>query len=412
MGWLDKLRRKPQKNNTYAEMLNGYLPLFSQFGQNIYASDVVQQAINCIVSECVKLLPTHVREIGTDITPVNSTIQSVLDNPSETMSTSEFIEKMVWNLFFNYNSWIIPTYYVWKDPKTGNEVRHYTGLYPVQPTGVEFQQDANNRLWVKLSFANNYETTLPYSDVIHIKHHFSVNEFMGGNESGQPDNYSLLKTLQLNEDLLNGVSNAMKSSFAINGVVKFNTMMDDGKTAKAIAELESKLKNNQSGFLPLDLKAEYIPLNHDVALVDADTLKFIDEKILRHFGVPLCILTGDYTKGQYEAFYQKTIEPLVVHISNAFTKTLFTDGEKSHHNKIKFYTKDLTFMTTDQTLEMVRLLGDSGTLYENEKRVFFGLRPLPELTGKRTQSLNYVDVNLASKYQIGKGGVNNGNTGE
>ena len=402
MGWLDKLRRKPQINNTYAQMLNGYTPLFSQFGQDIYASDVVQQAINCIVSECVKLLPTHVREVGTDITPVSGNIQNVLDYPNETMTCSEFIEKFVWNLFFNYNSWIIPTYRVWEDPQTGKEVRYYTGLYPVQPINVEFQQDPTNRLWVKLSFANNYETTLPYSDVIHIKHHFSVNDFMGGNASGQPDNYSLLKTLQLNKDLLDGVSNAMKSSFAINGVVKYNTMLDDGKMTQAIADLEAKLKNNESGFLPLDLKSEFTPLTHDVQLVDAETLKFIDEKILRHFGVPLPILTGDYTKEQYEAFYQKTIEPLVVHISNAFSKTLFTDGEKSHHNKIKFYTKDLTFMTTDQTLEMVRLLGDSGALYENEKRVFFGLRPLPELTGKRVQSLNYVDVDLAGTYQVGQ----------
>ena len=177
MGWLDKLRKKPKVGNTYAEMLNGYMPLFSQFGQNIYASDVVQQAINCIVSECIKLLPTHIRENGTDVTPVNSTLQSVLDNPNETMSTSEFIEKFVWNLFFNYNSWIIPTYYVWTDSKSGAEQRHYTGLYPVQPTNVEFQQDSNNKLYVKLTFSNNYETTLPYSDVIHIKHHFSVNEF-------------------------------------------------------------------------------------------------------------------------------------------------------------------------------------------------------------------------------------------
>lgn len=402
MSWLDKLKRKPQKNNRYAAMLNGTMPIFSQFGQNIYASDVVQQAINCIVSECVKLLPTHVREIGTDITPVSGTLQSVLDNPNETMTTSEFIEKVVWNLFFNYNSWIIPTYYVWKDQKTGQETRRYTGLYPVQPTNVEFQQDQNNMLWVKLSFANNYETTLPYSDVIHIKHHFSVNEFMGGNEAGQPDNYTLLKTLQLNKDLLDGVSNAMKASFSVNGVVKYNTMLDDGKMAQAIAELEAKLKKSESGFLPLDLKSEYIPIKHDVKLVDADTLKFIDEKILRNFGVPLAILTGNYTKEEYEAFYQKTIEPLVVHISNAFTKTLFTDREKAHHNKIKFYTKDLTFMTTTQVLEMVRLLGDSGALYENEKRIFFGLRPLPELTGKRMMSLNYVDINNADIYQIGK----------
>lgn len=408
MGWLDKLKRKPQVNNVYAEMLNGFTPIFSQFGQNIYASDVVQQAISCIISECVKLIPTHVREVGTEATPVaQSELQRVLNNPNETMTTSEFIEKMVWNLFFNYNSWIIPTYYVWRDEK-GAERRRYTGLYPVQPTNVEFQQDGNNRLWVKLSFANNYETTLPYSDVIHIKHHFSVNEFMGGNEAGQPDNYSLLKTLQLNKDLLDGVSNAMKASFAINGVVKFNTMLDDGKTAKAMAELEEKLRNNESGFLPLDLKSEFIPLTHDVHLVDADTLKFIDEKILRHFGVSLPILTGDYTKAQYEAFYQKTIEPLVIHISNAFTKTLFTSGEKSHNNKIKFYTRDLNFMTTEQVLEMVTLLSNTGALFENEKRTAFGLRPLAELEGKRYMSLNWIDANNANQYQTGKETSNNG----
>ncbi len=57
-------------------------------------------------------------------------------------------------------------------------------------------------------------------------------------------------------------------------------------------------------------------------------------------------------------------------------------------------------MSTDQTLEMVRLLGDSGALYENEKRVAFGLRPLPELEGKRKQSLNYIDVEFAQHYQL------------
>ena len=40
--------------------------------------------------------------------------------------------------------------------------------------------------------------------------------------------------------------------------------------------------------------------------------------------------------------------------------------------------------------------------YENEKRVAFGLRPLPELEGVRMQSLNYVNVEIAAKYQIGR----------
>lgn len=401
MGWIDKFKRKPKVNTVYADMLNGFTPIFSQFGQNIYASDVVQQAIMCIVSELKKLVPTHVRtgDAG-DVTPITGNVQSVLNNPNELMTTSEFIEKVIWSLFFNYNSFIIPTFKSWIDEK-GNEQRTYTGLYPVQPTNVEFQQDSAGTLYVKMTFANNYETTLLYSDVIHIRYKYSVGDYMGGNECGQPDNDALIQTLQLNKDLLTGVSSAMKSSFSINGVVKFNTMLDDGKTEAALKELEAKLKANESGFLPLDLKSEFVPIQREIQLVDADTLKFIDEKILRHFGVPLCILTGDYTKEQYEAFYQKTLEPIIKSMGEAFTRVIFTDRSRAYGNKIVFYPKDLIFMSVSQTLEMVRLLGDSGALYENEKRVAFGLRPLPELAGVRMQSLNYVSVDIAKNYQTG-----------
>lgn len=404
LGWLDKLRRKVTAKTEFADMFNGFTPIFSQFGNDIYASDVVQQAINCIVSEMKKLNPQHVRTKGSDVTPVNSSIQAVLKKPNEIMTTTEFIEKIIWQLMLNYNSFILPTYYVWTDDD-GTEKRHYTGLYPIAPTQVDFIQDASDTLYIKLRFANNFETTIPYSGIIHIRHRFSVNEFMGGNELGQPDNRALLKTLELNNELLQGVSNAMKSSFAINGVVKFKSMIDGGKTEKALKELEQKLRNSESGFLPLDITSEFVPIQREIQLVDEGTLKFIDEKILRHFGVPLAILTGDYTKQQYEAFYQKTLEPLIIAISQAFTRTLFTPRELSFGNEIKFYPKDLIFMSVDQTLEMVRLLGDSGSLYENEKRVAFGLRPLPELEGVRMQSLNYVNTNIASQYQVGQGGA-------
>ena len=382
MSWLDKIFKKKPKNSKFADSLTGYAPLFSQFGTNIYASDVVQQALNCIIMEMKKLRPTHVREMDVDSTSVAGSLQSVLDNPNEFMTTSDFIEKIMWSLLLNYNAFIVPVYSVWVDKK-GNERRNYTALYPIQPTQVTFIKDASDTLYVELIFANNYKTTLKYSDIIHIKKNYSVNDYMGGDVNGQPNNEALLDTLNLNHQLLQGVAGAMKSSFAINGVVKYNTMMDEGKTEAALKELEAKLKTSESGFLPLDLKAEYIPIKHEVKLVDADTLKFIDEKILRTWGVPLPILTGDYTKEQYEAFYQKTLEPFVIAISQAFTKTLFTDRERAYGNKVLFYPKDLVFMSVSETLEMIRLLGDSGALYENEKRVALGLKPLPELEGIR-----------------------------
>lgn len=410
MGWLSNLFKKQDENvnnSTYAEVMNGYRPLFSQFGQNIYASDVVQQAIMCIVQEMKKLKPTHIVEKGQDVTTVTGDIQNILNRPNQLMTTSDFLEKITWLLFLNYNAFIIPTYYEWVDEK-GNYKRKYDGLYPIQPNQVDFIEDASGRLFVKFRFSNTKEYTIKYSDVIHLKYRYSVNEYMGGNEAGQPDNEALLKTLKLNHQLLEGVSSAMKSSFAINGVVKYNTMLDDGKTEQALKELEAKLKKSESGFLPLDLKAEFMPIKKELQMVDATTLKFIDEKILRQFGVPLPILTGDYTKAQYEAFYQKTLEPLIISFSQEFTKILFTDREQGFGNKIQFYPKDLIFMSIDQTIEMVTLLGNTGALYENEKRVAFGLKPLPELEGKRYMSLNWVDMEIANDYQTGKLSSNNG----
>lgn len=399
MEWFDKLFRRPPKNRKPAPTLDGFWPIYTQFGTNIYASDVVQQALKCIVDEMKKLNPTHVRYKGNDPVPVKSTVQSVLDYPNDLMTTSEFLEKIVWLLLMNYNVFIIPTYWTWVDDKTGEERRYYESLFPINPTQVDFIEDASGRLFCHFWFWNGEDTTIAYDDLIHIRYNYSVNQYMGGNLLGQPDHEALLGTLQLNEELLQGIAKAMKASYAINGIVKYNTLIDDGTTQANLERLENKLRNSESGFLPLDLKAEFTPLEHKSALVDKPTLEFIDSKILRNWGVPLAILTGDYTKEQYEAFYQKVLEPLALSISQAFTKKLFTKREKAFGNKIELYPKELIFMTVTQTLEMVNMLSPTGGMFENEKRVALGLRPLPELEGKRYMSLNWIEADMAAQYQ-------------
>lgn len=402
MSWLTNLFHRAPKNSRFAPTFDGFAPIYSQFGTDIYASDVVQQAIKCIVDEMKKLNPMHVRYTQNDPVPVKGDIQDVLDNPNELMTTSDFLEKVVWLLLLNYNAFIIPVYYTWVDEKTGVERRSYEALFPIKPTQVDFIEDASGKLFVKFYFWNGTNTTIPYDSVIHIRYNYSVNQFMGGNEMGQPDHAALLKTLELNDTLLKGIAKSMKASYAVNGIVKYNTLMDSGKTEAALRDLEKKLLNNESGFLPLDLKAEFTPLEHKSELIDEGTLRFIDGKILRNWKVPLCILTGDYTKEQYEAFYQSALEPLIKSISQAFTKKLFTRREKAFGNRIEFYPEDLIFMTITQKIEMVNLLTPTGALFENEKRAIFGLRPDPALEGKRFMSLNWINADNADQYQVGK----------
>lgn len=391
MGLWDFLNNK-RIARTYAKMLSGRTPIFTSFGRNVYASDVVQQAIGCIVSEMKKLQPQHVRVTGNMIKPIPGNIQTVLDRPNPLMVTADFIEKIVWSLYLKYNAYIYP---VWE----GDTLR---ALYPLNPVEVTFSENNSGTLFITLKFENDYESTIPYSRILHIRNRYGVNELLGGNEDGRPDNEALLKTLEINDTLLQGVAKALKTSFELNGVVKYNTLLDGEKMDTAIKELETRLKNGESGFLPLDMKGEFIPLKRDIQLIDEKTLQFIDSKILRNYGVPLPILSGDFTADQMAAFYQKTIEPWVILFGQVFTVGLFSDTARAHGNKIVFYPEELIFMNTAQKLETIRLLGDSGAMYENEKRHILGMKPLAELEGVRKQSLNYVDVSIAKDYQMQK----------
>lgn len=404
--WIGKNKKEDNKNLGRVKGLDWWSPLYSQFGSDIYASDVVQQAINCIVREMKKLSPQHVQTKGENyMLAVNDDVQAVLDNPNELMTTTDLIEKIIWQLFFNYNSFVLPVF----------ENGKLVALFPLQPQQVDFLQDTSENYFVKFTFANGYKDTIKYSDIIHIRYNYSVSEFMGGNKNGQPDHKALLKSLELNEDLLQGVSKAMKSSFAINGVVKYNTMIDGEKTEKALERLTAALKKNESGFMPLDMKAEFIPFNRQVNLVDEKTLKFIDEKILRHFGVPLCILTGDYTKAQYEAFYQKTIEPIIVTMSQAFTKAIFSKRESNGFgHKIVFNQKLLNFMTMNEKIQWLTLASNCGAITINEMRAIIGYAPYDdeELGNTPVMSKNFGDAVVVKDVDKNENTENNSNKSE
>lgn len=385
MNLIDFLKSKigNKQGKRFAHSPSAWLPFYTQIGQGEYDSVVVQQAINCIVKEMKKLYPQHViRRDNGDIEPQSDYIQRVLEHPNPIMSTSDFVEKTIWNLMLNYNSFVLP---VWD----GNN--RLTQLWPVQPVNVEFLQDATGEYWIRMVFQNDMEGTVRYRDVIHLRYNYSVNDWMGGNQFGQPDNQQLQKTLEANDVMLNGVAKALKSSFAVNGLVQYNTIIDEQKADESLRRLEERLNNNESGLMAIDLKSTFTQFKRDIKLVDADTLKFLDDKILRHFRVPLKILEGDYTTEEYEAFYQSTLEPMIISMGQAFTNCIFSDHESfGFGHRIVFQPKELIFLSTQQKLESLRLLGDAGALYVNEARTMIGLPAKDEFNGVKFQSLNYV----------------------
>ncbi len=279
MGWFDSIIQRFNKTpsgNAQLAMVNGNVPIYSQFGQNVYASDVVQQAIACIAQEISKLTPKHIRFDKNDLqVPVFDSISDLLEyGPNEWSTTKDFLEKITWQLYLNYNVFILPVYD--EVSTTEGKARKYRALYPLDPTEVTFIIDGRNELYVDFRFNAADKLVVKYSDLIHWRYRYSVNPFMGGNQNGQPDIQGLLQTVEINHKLLQSIEKSVNSSMQIYGVMKYNTILDEDNMKSEIQRFEKMLSENKNGIIAADLKSEYIQIKPDPKLIDAETYVYSD----------------------------------------------------------------------------------------------------------------------------------------
>ena len=373
MGFFDFLKpKKEQGGLTFAPTMTGYYPTFTSFGDNVYASDIVVQSIRCKANEFKKLDPRHIRTTdGRQLNVTDSSIARVLKRPNPYMTQADFLEKITILRELSKNCFIYPTYYMTK----GGE-KYFTGLYPLKPQRVDYQQDSKGTLYLHFVFYNGYETTLPAADVIHWRKDYGVNDYFGGNAFGGDDNDGLLTMLDRYDQLTQGIAQALKCSCQINGVAKLNTYADDGKLEQAQKDFLKRLENNESGILFTENKLEYTHLPRDVKLVDAETLKFFYETILRANGTSLAILNGDYNKVQKEAYYEHALQADIKALGQAMSKVIFTDREASFGNDIVLYPNDIVFMSMENKLAALQAGLPAGIFTKNEARELLGYPPV------------------------------------
>ena len=360
---------------------------------------LVKSCIDAIAQEMKKLKPRHVRvNQNEEVTPVFDSINNVLLRPNPWMTMPDLIEKLVWTLELNFNAYVYP---VWSDSG------ELLALWQINGSSYELVVDASNETFLKVTFNDGTEPwVIKYDQVIHLRKQFSLNDFFGGNIEGGADIRAIKQALKLTDSGWSALCDYFNGAGKLNGYIKVNTFIDDTEKETIINGFNTMLSNTDSGVVALGTDVEYKDIPKKPLALPSSTMEILEDRILRYFGLSHSILSGDFNSAQYEAFYQKTIEPLCVTFSEAFTKGLFTTREqRSFGNRISFYQARTELLSPSQKLEMVRLFGDRGAMFENEARALFGLPPIPELEGVRMQSLNYIDVTKASEYQQSKNGL-------
>lgn len=381
---------KQLKNETQFKFMNGFTPVFSHFGDDPYTSDVVRSAIHVIASNAAKLKPKHIRRLNNDVTHVNGQLEKLLTvRPNEFMSAYDFIYKVVtqrelYNNVFVYIKW---------DQAT----KQVTGFYPVDMSSMELVE-AQDILFIKFQFPNGKKLTAPYSDFIHLRKFYNRNDMFGESNSK-----ALLPTLDLIHTTDEGISNAVKSSAFLRGLIKFTNSMlkpeDIRKQRDSFVKDYMDVSNN-GGIAALDAKAEYQELKNDPKMVDDKQMSFIEEKVYKYFNVNKNIIMSTYSEDQWDAFYENVIEPIAIQLSLEFTYKLFTDREQGFGNEIIFEANRLQYASTKTKVILLKELMPLGIFNKNEGRQVFNMGPI-EGGEKYIQTLNVVNALNADKYQLG-----------
>jgi HK97 family phage portal protein len=395
MGIFNFWKKKESKQGlTYAPTMSGTSPFFSSFGDNVYASDIVVESIRCKANEFKKLAPRHIRIVnGKQTVITDSSVARVLKRPNPYMTQADFLEKITILLELNKNVFIYPEYYITK----GGE-RYFTALYPLKPSDVWYMANDKNEMFIKMRFFSGYEVTLPLDSVIHWRKDFGVNDYFGGGMFGGNDNAGLMTMLERYDQLTQSIAKALECSCQVNGIVTYNSYNDDAELQKKRVAFESDLKNNKSGILFSDMKYEYSHIPRDIKLVDAETLKFFYDTILRANGTPLCILNGDYTKAQKEAYYEHALEGDIKSLGQAMSRVLFSDRESSFGNDIVFFPNDIAFMSMENKIAALQTGLPAGIFTKNEARELLGYPPI-EGGDVMPRGYNEVDSTTATDTQ-------------
>ena len=400
MGLFDIFKRKKKvvaPVNYDASIYKSTLNLFTDFGDNINASDVVKICIDRIATHSAKLKPRYVK------TEDNETVQEKKGNlayllkfqPNPLMTPYDFIYRVVTLLYLNNNAFIYPVY---------DENYDLKELWPIRPNSVEMLKDDGGGVFLRFYFSNGKKYLLPYESIIHLRRFYGINDVFGGT-SAVSDHAALLKTIKINDSILQGLDNAIKTSFQIKGLLKINGILNEKDKTAQKKEFDDAIKeaskDNGSAIIPVDLKSEYVPLNVDPKLIDSNTLSFLQKKIISYFGVSEAIFDNKYDENEYNAFYESVIEGIAIALSETFSKALLTRGQLEKGEQIIFYSERLQYASWNTKVQAIEKLMGLGILSLNESRALLGFEPI-EGGHKRLQSLNYVDADKATQYQLDK----------
>lgn len=392
------------KNKMVSWIVRDKNSVFSGFGDDVYLSDFVNNCIDRIATEVSKINIASVVMTENRTAVQNDDITRLFRfKPNPLQTTKDFLSCCEWLRRKDGHCFIYPQYHIVFGPD-GRRYRKYTAFYPLDPTQVEFGINGGAVWEVRFFFEDGSSYVLPYSEIVHLKWRRGKNTVVGGgDDNGTPDTKDLLRSVQALDKVMQGLPLSIEASTKINGVYVANSLIDGEKLNEMRDSFENHILSSKIGIAAVDLAGTFIPVNHTPVKIEPESMKFLKSVLHERYGISESILSGDYDGEKHSAFYQNCVEDFIVDFEQAMTGCLFSKREQDIGHRVKCYYNKVAYLTTANKIEIAKIATDTGLLKLNQICDMFGIEPF-EGGDRRLQSLNFVNVDLIDRYQLGRSG--------
>ena len=353
-----KESERAQEHGIYFKELNGYQPVYHTWNGEIYERELVRAAIDARARHNSKL---KVEMRGTAQPQLQNKMRQ---GPNQWQTYSQFLYRLSTILDVHNTAFVVPVF------DAGMII---TGYYPVLPKRCDIV-DFKDELWLRYKFSHGDTAAVELRKCAVLNKFQYKDDFFGENNSALDITLELMNVQD--QTIKDGAKNA--GSYRFMAQVTNFTKADDLKNERVRFSQENLTKEAEAGGLLLfpNTYQNVQQIKNNTFEIDPEQKKLIDENVFRYFGVNDKILKNEATGDELDAFFNGAIEPFAIQFSDAMTKAMFSERERSNGSYLIANANRLQYMTTKQKVEMAQQMLDRGVMSINEARELFNYAPV------------------------------------
>lgn len=341
--------------DSFFQTLNAYTPAFTTWGGNIYESELVRSAINAKASHISKMSVKLRGNVRKDLQKRFSVA------PNDFQTWSQFLYRLSTILDVNNTAFIVPVI---------DKYDVTTGVYPVLPERCEIVQYANEP-YLRYTFINGQTASIELARCGMMTKFQYKNDFMGD------ANDALNNTMALIDIQDQAIKEGVKSSATFRFMAQMNNFVKPDDLAKERRRFTRENLDDGGGFLLFPSTYSNVrQIESKPFVVDADQMKLINTNVYNYFGVNEKIMQNSADAEALDAFYNGSLEPFAIQLSDVLTRMLFTQKEIENGAKVIAANDKLQYMSIKDKLSMIETLGDRGMFTINEARELINYEPV------------------------------------